>query len=203
MDATLISQECMHPQMSEAEVALMDKYTPNGCILEFGAGGSSAFFAKKGVQQLISVESDREWINRMLLSNSTLREWAKARRWSPFHVEIGATGEWGFPLSHKPDVAWLNYHQFIWDAVDASKLDFVLVDGRFRVACTLQLLLRTREKTPLIMVHDFSPREYYHVLLKFFDVIEQADTAVILEPKEPVPFADVALCLQLYQFDKR
>lgn len=203
MDATLISQECMHPQMSEAEVALMDKYTPNGCILEFGAGGSSAFFAKKGVQQLISVESDREWINRMLLSNSTLREWAKARRWSPFHVEIGATGEWGFPLSHKPDVAWLNYHQFIWDAVDASKLDFVLVDGRFRVACTLQLLLRTREKTPLIMVHDFSPREYYHVLLKFFDVIEQADTAVILERKEPVPFADVALCLQMYQFDKR
>ena len=203
MDATLISQECMHPQMSEAEVALMDKYTPNGCILEFGAGGSSAFFAKKGVQQLISVESDREWINRMLLSNSTLREWAKARRWSPFHVEIGATGEWGFPLSHKPDVAWLNYHQFIWDAVDASKLDFVLVDGRFRVACTLQLLLRTREKTPLIMVHDFSPREYYHVLLKFFDVIEPADTAVILERKEPVPFADVALCLQLYQFDKR
>ena len=203
MDATLISQECMHPQMSEAEVALMDKYTPNGCILEFGAGGSSAFFAKKGVQQLISVESDREWINRMLLSNSTLREWAKARRWSPFHVEIGATGEWGFPLSHKPDVAWLNYHQFIWDAVDALALDFVLVDGRFRVACTLQLLLRTREKTPLIMVHDFSPREYYHVLLKFFDVIEQADTAVILERKEPVPFADVALCLQLYQFDKR
>ena len=59
-------------------------------------------------------------------------------------------------------MAWLNYHQAIWDAVDASKLDFVLVDGRFRVACALQLLLRTREKTPLIMVHDFTPREYYH-----------------------------------------
>ena len=79
----------------------------------------------------------------------------------------------------------------------------MLVDGRFRVACALQLLLRSRKKTPRILVHDFTPREYYHVLLKFFDVIEQADTAVILERKEPVLFADVALCLQMYQFDKR
>ena len=203
MDTTLPTQESLQPQMSEAEVALMDKYTPDGCILEFGAGGSSAFFAKKGVRQLISVESDREWINRMLLSNSTLREWAKARRWCPFHAQIGATGEWGFPLAQEPEVAWLNYHQAIWNAVDALGLDFVLVDGRFRVACALQLLLRSRKKTPRILVHDFTPREYYHVLLKFFDVIEQADTAVILERKEPVLFADVALYLQLYQFDKR
>lgn len=203
MDTTLPTQESLQPQMSEAEVALMDKYTPDGCILEFGAGGSSAFFAKKGVRQLISVESDREWINRMLLGNSTLREWAKARRWCPFHVEIGTTGEWGFPLSHEPVVAWLNYHQAIWDAVDASKLDFVLVDGRFQVACALQLLLRTREKTPLIMVHDFTPREYYHVLLEYFDVVEEADTAVILERKTPVSFAEVALCVQRHQFDNR
>ena len=48
MDTTLPTQESLQPQMSEAEVALMDKYTPDGCILEFGAGGSSAFFAKKG-----------------------------------------------------------------------------------------------------------------------------------------------------------
>ena len=189
--------------MSEAEAALMDKYTPDGCVLEFGAGGSSAFFAKKGVRQLISVESDREWINRMLLGNSTLRQWAKAGRWRPFHVQIGATGEWGFPLSQEPAVAWLNYHQAIWDAVDAAALDFVLVDGRFRVACALQLLLRAREKTPRILVHDFAQREYYAVLLEFFDVVEQAETAVILDRKAPVPLAEVALCLQRHQFDNR
>ena len=193
----------MLPRMSEAEAALMDKYTPDGCVLEFGAGGSSAFFAKKGVRQLISVESDREWINRMLLGNSTLRQWAKAGRWRPFHVQIGATGEWGFPLSQEPAVAWLNYHQAIWDAVDAAALDFVLVDGRFRVACALQLLLRAREKTPRILVHDFAQREYYAVLLEFFDVVEQAETAVILDRKAPVPLAEVALCLQRHQFDNR
>ena len=118
-------------------------------------------------------------------------------------LQIGTTGEWGFPLSHEPVVAWLNYHQAIWDVVDASKLDFVLVDGRFRVACALQLLLRTREKTPLIMVHDFTPREYYHVLLEYFDVVEEADTAVIMERKAPVSFAEVALCVQRHQFDNR
>ena len=200
---TSLPEESMLPRMTEAEVALMDKYTPEGCVLEFGAGGSSAFFAKKGVRQLISVESDREWINRMLLGNSTLRQWAKAGRWRPFHVQIGATGEWGFPLSQEPAVAWLNYHQAIWDAVDAAALDFVLVDGRFRVACALQLLLRAREKTPRILVHDFAQREYYAVLLEFFDVVEQAETAVILDRKAPVPLAEVALCLQKHQFDNR
>lgn len=200
---TSLPEESMLPRMSEAEAALMDKYTPDGCVLEFGAGGSSAFFAKKGVRQLISVESDREWINRMLLGNSTLRQWAKAGRWRPFHVQIGATGEWGFPLSQEPAVAWLNYHQAIWDAVDAAALDFVLVDGRFRVACALQLLLRAREKTPRILVHDFAQREYYAVLLEFFDVVEQAETAVILDRKAPVPLAEVALCLQRHQFDNR
>ena len=139
----------------------------------------------------------------MLLGNGTLRQWAKAGRWRTFHVQIGATGEWGFPLSHEPDVAWLNYHQVIWDAVDASGLDFVLVDGRFRVACALQLLLRAREKTPRILVHDFAQREYYAVLLEFFDVVEQAETAVILDRKAPVPLAEVALCLQRHQFDNR
>lgn len=200
---TSLPEESMLPRMSEAEAALMDKYTPDGCVLEFGAGGSSAFFAKKGVRQLISVESDREWINRMLLGNSTLRQWAKAGRWRPFHVQIGATGEWGFPLSQEPAVAWLNYHQAIWDTVDAAALDFVLVDGRFRVACALQLLLRAREKTPRILVHDFAQREYYAVLLEFFDVVEQAETAVILDRKAPVPLAEVALCLQRHQFDNR
>ena len=200
---TSLPEESMLPRMSEAEAALMDKYTPDGCVLEFGAGGSSAFFAKKSVRHLISVESDREWINRMLLGNSTLRQWAKAGRWRPFHVQIGATGEWGFPLSQEPAVAWLNYHQAIWDAVDAAALDFVLVDGRFRVACALQLLLRAREKTPRILVHDFAQREYYAVLLEFFDVVEQAETAVILDRKAPVPLAEVALCLQRHQFDNR
>ena len=200
---TSLPEESMLPRMSDAEAARMDKDTPDGCVLEFGAGGSSAFFAKKGVRQLISVESDREWINRMLLGNSTLRQWAKAGRWRPFHVQIGATGEWGFPLSQEPAVAWLNYHQAIWDAVDAAALDFVLVDGRFRVACALQLLLRAREKTPRILVHDFAQREYYAVLLEFFDVVEQAETAVILDRKAPVPLAEVALCLQRHQFDNR
>ena len=87
--------------------------------------------------------------------------------------------------------------------VDAGALDFVLVDGRFRVACALQLLLRAREKTPRILVHDFAQREYYAVLLEFFDVVEQAETAVILDRKAPVPLAEVALCLQRHQFDNR
>ena len=78
----------------------------------------------------------------------------------------------------------------------------MLVDGRFRVACALQVL-RTKEKTPLIMVHDFTPREYYHVLLEYFAVVEQVDTAVILERKTPVSCADVALCVQRHQFDNR
>ncbi|CAK7014599.1 MAG: hypothetical protein DESF_00586 [Desulfovibrio sp.] len=200
MDAVALSEKMMLPVMSADEISLLDKYTPSGRVLEFGAGGSTVFFASREVQHIATVESDSEWINRLLLGNALLRQCAKSGRWQALHARIGATGEWGVPLSRRPSVAWLNYHQSVWSALDPSQLDFVLIDGRFRVACALQVLLRTAGRSVPVMVHDFSCREHYHVLLHFFDIIDAADTAVVLLRKDNPSWRDAAICLQEYQF---
>ena len=46
-------------------------------------------------------------------------------------------------------------------------------------------------------------QDYLWISPKYFDVAEEADTAVILERKTPVSFAEVALCVQRHQFDNR
>lgn len=201
VNTSVFFEESMLPAMSDAEVLLLEKHTPSGRILEFGAGGSTAFFADRGVQNLVSVESDAEWIKKLLLGSALLRQRAKSGQWQALHAHIGATEGWGIPLNKNPSVAWLNYHQSVWNAVDPSQLDFVLIDGRFRVACALQVLLRTAGRKLPIMIHDFSFREHYHVLLNFFDIIDAADTAVVLREKDELPWRDVAVCLQGYQLD--
>lgn len=200
-DISVVPEEMMLPVMSADEISLLEKYTPSGQILEFGAGGSTVFFAHRGVQNIVTVESDAEWIKKLLLGNALLRQWAKSGRWQALHAHIGATGEWGVPLARRPSVAWLNYHQSVWSAVNPSQLDFVFIDGRFRVACALQVLLRTAGRNLPVMIHDFSPRTHYHVLLHFFEIIDAADTAVVLLRKDNLPWREVAICLQEYQFD--
>lgn len=200
-DTSIFTEEMLLPAMSDAEVLLLEKYTPAGQVLEFGAGGSTVFFANRGVQNIVTVESDAEWIKKLLLGSALLRQRTKSGRWQALHAHIGATGEWGVPLVKRPSVAWLNYHQSVWSAVDPALLDFVLIDGRFRVACALQVLLRTAERKLPIMIHDFTPRPHYHVLLHFFDTIDAVDTTVVLRRKENFSWRDVAVLLQEYQFD--
>ena len=200
-DSSIFTEEMLLPAMSDAEVLLLEKYTPSGQVLEFGAGGSTVFFANRGVQNIVTVESDAEWIKKLLLGSALLRQRTKSGRWQALHAHIGVTGEWGIPLDKRPSVAWLNYHQAVWSAVDPSLLDFVLIDGRFRVACALQVLMRTAERKLPVMIHDFSGRAHYHVLLNFFDIIDAADTAVVLLRKDDLSWRGAAICLQEYQFD--
>lgn len=54
-----------------------------------------------------------------------------------------------------------------------------------------------------MFIHDFWNRTEYHDILQFVDVLDRADTAVVLRQK-PLDSSDwrkLALCLQKYQFD--
>lgn len=191
----------LKPHMSDAELRLLEKYTPvNGKVLEFGAGGSSHFFAQKNVTHLTSVESDVEWIRRLVRESALLKSFAMERRWKPIIADIGPVKQWGYPLS-EPSISWLNYHQLVWDKFDSSSLDFVLIDGRFRVACALQLLLRAGRRPPLVFMHDFASRSKYQDALLFFKIVDSAEDAVILNAKKNISWRNLALVLQKHQFE--
>ena len=57
---------------------------------------------------------------------------------------------------------------------EQDSIDLVFIDGRFRVACCLKCYDIISEKC-LIAFDDFLDREYYHIVLEYFDIIEHTE----------------------------
>lgn len=189
------------PHMTPGETALLQRYAPqNGNILEFGCGGSTQLFFENAAAHLWSVDSDAKWIEN-ILANPEIRIFYTHGRWTPIHADIGSTKEWGVPISAMPETCWLNYHLHCWDAISEAPLDLALIDGRFRVACLCQLLLRYASKPPVIVFHDFWNRAYYHAALEFLSVIDKVDSMGVFTPHSDLDLARVETVLREYQYN--
>lgn len=187
------------PHMSEAEIGLLEKVLPDAAkVLEFGSGGSSQFFLEHQVRSLMSIESDKLWLEK-LLTNPAVFTYHQNGVWTPLHINIGPVGEWGVPLYKHPKVNWLDYHQHCWRVSKDNSFDLVLIDGRFRVACTCQTLLRCKNENVLLVIHDFWNRPVYHIVLDFLEVADKADTLAVCKLKKNLDWRKLALVLQHYQ----
>jgi len=103
--------------------------TPTMRVAEFGAGGSTVFFAKR-VAQVVSVEHDASWqqLVQQELAGSVNVEYVLAE------PELRVPGDAPDSLSRNyPDHHFATYAHSIDRFGDAS-FDIVLVDGRARVA---------------------------------------------------------------------
>lgn len=200
-DASAQGIDGILPCMNEKELALLDRHIPfGGNVLEFGCGGSSPHFLGQGVRALTSVESDKAWLET-LVRNSLLRHFFLKQRWFPIHADIGATGEWGYPTSRMPRASWLRYHAASWEAMPDTAFDLILIDGRFRVACFCQSLLRCGNSDVKIIMHDFWNRPHYRIVLEFADAVDRAHSSVVLRPKPDLDWKKLCLALQEYQFN--
>jgi hypothetical protein len=167
--------ELARPSMRPAETALLGSLLKRAHhSLEFGAGGSTTLALKLGVGRIVSVESDASWIARIH------GDWAASRaiedgRLTLLHADIGPIGRMGGPGKDAPRQKWPSYARTPWPHIDAAKLDLVLIDGRFRVACALEAALRCADHTAIV-IHDFWNRPAYHGLLPFFDALERCQT---------------------------
>jgi len=133
--------------------------------LEYGSGASTVL-ACRGGREVVSVESDRQYLN------------AVARRLPPdpagvmlLHAYIGLTGEWGAPVVTRPTPErlrrWAAYATLPWDQhydPNGSCPDLILIDGRFRLACMMVCLLRLRGRACEILLNDYTDRQDYHVV---------------------------------------
>jgi len=76
-----------------------------------------------------------------------------------------------------------HYVQESLKSLGVEKVDFVFIDGRFRVACALHVLPFLNESGK-IGVHDYMNRKQYHVIEKFYDRVENIDNGAIFVPKK-------------------
>ena len=147
-----------NPTMPDAETAhLKEAYQSAQVILEYGSGGSTRIAAQMSGKYVLSVESDRNWARNLR------REIAASFPLSPvivYHVDIGATADWGRVVD---DSCWRQYHRYpngIWGESFFRHPDVVLIDGRFRVACLMATLLRI-QRPVRVLFDDYADRPKY------------------------------------------
>lgn len=128
-------------------------------FLEYGSGGSTVWAAEAGVQT-ISVESDRFFaqVVRNAVSNGGVEL---------LTPKMGATREWGRPLFNTPDKA-ARYVHAPFRHLKANFPDLVLIDGRYRAACALEVARRAHlaSAQALLIMDDYVERPQYHVVEK-------------------------------------
>lgn len=181
------------PHMSETERALFKKaLTGAKSYFEFGSGGSTVWAVREGMV-VKGVESDANWVNAL---KQELGENCQIEA-----VDIGPTREWGYPVSTANSLKFANYSHAIKD--HDTPFDLILVDGRFRVACTATAIqhILDHHRSPedaRIFIHDFWNRPTYHIVLEFLDTLERADTAGLFKLKPGITHEDLKQLLDKY-----
>ncbi len=189
--------------MSEKEIVLFDKTIRNSKVyLEFGTGGSTFRTLLNSSAKIYSVDSDLNWIRSM--QRYWLIKYHKNRRLHFFHVDIGPTREWGYLIDEDSRKIFPDYSSSVFNSVEKNEIDTVLIDGRFRIACTLKTILECHaNKNLVILIHDFWNRPAYYVLLKYIREIAAADTLGVFKLRDNVNLNFIKEDYELYKFDCR
>ncbi len=186
-------------KMSENEKVFFDnavKHCRN--YLEFGSGGSTLRAIQKSKARIYTVESSPEWLAHM--RKYLILRLPEQKRVFIFPVDIGPTEKWGRPASEKSEHLFESYSSAIFNEIDTQEIDLVLIDGRFRVACTLKTILECQNNNELrILIHDFWNRGQYHVLLKYLDTIDRVDTIGLFSIKKKIDLQSVKTDYESYK----
>ena len=140
--------------MTEIEIkAFLYFMKPENIYFEFGSGGSTnlaSYFKLK----TYSVESDIKWHNKLKVNGINANY---------ITVDLHASSI-GYPGKDTNLNDWKKYIQAYKKEYNA---DIILIDGRFRIACALDIFPKIRNDT-LIFIHDYENRKKYHVLERYY-----------------------------------
>lgn len=174
------------PAMTSAEQQLFLSYVKKAeHYFEFGSGGSTVWAVEQGLT-VQGIESDPIWVQAL---QEKLGQQCQVKV-----ADIGPTGDWGYPLLAEESAKFPRYSQAI--LAHKQSFDLILIDGRFRVACTMATIQHIakhhNQDTNLIFIHDFWNRPHYHCVLNFLEVIEQVESAGVFKVKTEISMDEVA-----------
>lgn len=186
--------------MTLNEQILFSSYLSESKIYyEYGTGGSTLYACSLShLHHILSIESDQNYLQDLINSSNCLQENMKTQRFLPVYANIGPTQAFGYPITNEQvnPHFWSIYPESIVKLVKLYQHipDFVLIDGRFRVASALMTLL-VLPYHGLIAVHDFFPRKQYYSILKYYDTIDCIETLLIAKQKENINWTEFYLDL--------
>jgi hypothetical protein len=171
----------MDPHFCPNDKLMFYKYLDNATTyLEYGSGGSTYQASiRNNVKQIISVESDLEWYNK-LINTITNKNHILFK-----YIEMDTQpNNWGYPGSKSNWHDWFKYSNVICELDIKNNIDLILIDGRFRVACCLKCFDVINDDC-LIIFDDFLNRKPYHVVLDYYEIIDKTidNVMVVLKKK--------------------
>ena len=153
------------PLMSNKEIIALSYFmNPNNIYFEFGSGGSTNLASYYNIKTY-SVESDVKW-HEILKNNNIIANYIT--------IDLKVRDS-GYPGNETNLDDWKKYIQAYKKEYNAN---VILIDGRFRVACALDLFPKIKKDT-IIFVHDYE-RLQYHILEKFYIKVIIWDTLALL-----------------------
>lgn len=175
----------MEPHLSKNDKKLFYKYLDKGNVyFEYGSGGSTYQASiRKNIKTIYSVESDISWQKKL---NKTIKHDNINYIYNEMETKPNT---WGNPGKNATGIQKINYSNHITklSKEEQDSIDIILIDGRFRVACCLKCHDVIKDDC-FIAFDDFLNRPKYHIVLKYFDIIEktQDKRMVILIKKKNV-----------------
>ena len=136
---------------------------PENTYFEFGSGGSTNLASYYKLKKIYSVESDVNWHNKLkkILSNDIIY----------LTIDLKVNNTSGYPGKGITVEDWKKYIQAYKAEYNA---DIILIDGRFRVACGLDIFSKIKYDT-LVLIHDYNDRKEYHILEKYYIKVKSWD----------------------------
>jgi hypothetical protein len=169
--------------MSPAEAELFAELLNSATFyLEWGSGGSTLAAVRSKVRRIVSVETDRAWIER-LKQNEEIADAIATNRLVLRHVDVGHVGQWGVPSGEEKIRNWPRYAIELFVVTDLN-YDLILVDGRFRIHCLLAIVNCSENAS--VFLHDYAFRHAYTIADKYFDTIKRIDSGVVLKTRRNV-----------------
>lgn len=159
------------PWMSDNEINMITSYLENSNVmLEWGSGGSTIYFPQF-VKHYISIEHDMGWYNEIKphVSNNVN------------YYHIGLDEPLSDPTQKNQILSYLNFV----DLLGISKFDRILIDGRGRGWCA-EKIIPYLKPTSLVFIHDYWNRPSYHIVEKWYDVVDfikEGQSLVVLKLK--------------------
>jgi hypothetical protein len=159
----------------------VNRLRQSSSYLEYGCGGSTAEAARQG-KSFVSVESDPFYLAAVKKKIDGLPHHGRF-----IHADIGLTLEWGAPAftSLNPDRVrrWSTYSTAPWETMTPAQFpDFILVDGRFRVACVLETVRRLAGRDFEILFDDYVGRPSYVTVERFARLDRMVGRMAVFKP---------------------
>jgi len=175
--------ELIQPHMSREKIQLLEESMDRANhYLEYGMGGSTVLAARKNLKSIVAVDSSEAWVNTV---KSEIEGTTFAADIQLLHVNLGETGDWGYPTDHSHITNWPSYYSGAWNSYhDKNNYpDLIFIDGRFRVPCFLYSLLHSKPDTRILW-DDYLERTSYHLVESVLQPQGIVDDMVIFNLKE-------------------